>query len=299
MTVMNRVDVEIRPLTTLAELAEVEPLMRDIWGMNDLEIISMHTLHAMVHSGGQILGAFDGNRLIGFVVSILGSQSNPQLPAAAQLKVYSVIAGVADAYQNKNVGYLLKLAQRAFVISIGIPQVVWTYDPLESRNARFNIFKLGAVCHKYHRHFHGDMSGINAGLPTDRFEVDWWVTDERVQKKIEGGGRPLTLTQLPPDDYVIINPSTPNAAGLLMPPDVRQPAAVWRQAESNRLLVEIPPNFQYLKRQDFALANRWRHHTRLIFEELFSCGYAVTDFIFEEIDKVRRSYYVLTKWEER
>ena len=293
--ITNRLDVEIkiRPLSTLAELADIELLERDIWGMNDLEIISMHSLHAMCHSGGQILGAYSGDQLVGFVVSILGSQSNDQLPAAAQLTIYSVIAGVAQAYQNQNVGYLLKLVQREFVMRIGIAQVVWTYDPLESRNARFNIFKLGAVCHKYHRHFHGEMSGINAGIPTDRFEVDWWVLHERVKERVAGGKRPLTLAQLLADDTVIINPSIPNTSDLLVPPDV------WLRAESNRLLVEIPSNFQVLKQQDFALANRWRHHTRLVFEELFSCGYAVTDFIFEEIDKVRRSYYVLTKWEAK
>lgn len=293
MNVMKRVDVEIRPLSTLSELAEVEPLEREIWGSSDLEIISVHTLHAMVHSGGQILGAFHGNQLIGFVVSILGSQSNPQLLAASQLKIYSVIAGVARAYQNQNVGYLLKLAQREFAVRLGIPQVVWTYDPLESRNARFNIFKLGAICHRYHRNFHGEMSGINAGIATDRFEVDWWVHHDQVQASVEGVKRPLSISQLPTNDFTIINPTTLNSAGLLEISDT------WLPAESNILLVEIPTNYQVVKQQDFVLANRWRHQTRLIFEAVFSCGYTVTDFIYEEINKVRRSYYVLTKREAK
>ena len=286
------VEMEIRPLYTLTELAAIESLERDIWSMSDLEIISVHTLHALVHSGGQVLGAFDGDQLIGFVVSILGKQSHEHLLAAAQLKIYSVIAGVAKAYQNQNVGYLLKLAQREFAKSIGIPQITWTYDPLESRNARFNVAKLGAVCHKYHRDFHGEMSGINAGTATDRFEVDWWVLHDRVKQRVEEEKRPLTRDRLPEMETAVVNQTSYNAAGLLMPPEA------WSFPAAATLFVEIPANYQLLKKEDFVLAQRWRYHTRSVFEELFSCGYAVTDFISEEQDNVRRSFYELTKWQE-
>ena len=289
----NQVEVEIRPLTTLAELTEVESLEREIWGMDDLELISFHTLHAMIHSGGQILGAYAGNQLVGFVVSILGTQGKAQISAAKQLKLYSFIAGVSPDYQNQNVGYLLKLAQREFAMSIGIKHISWTYDPLESRNARFNIAKLGAICNQYHRNFHGEMSGINAGIPTDRFEVDWWIENEQVVEKIEGGKRPLSSKQPLPSQESIINSAIFNNNKLL------EPSEKWQIDNRELYLVEIPADYQTLKKQDFSLAKKWRSHTCLVFEALFSCGYVVTDFLLEKDFHILRSYYVFYKNPEK
>lgn len=284
--------IVIRDLSTQAEYTAAEAIQRTTWGMSDLDIIPGHALHAMQHSGSALLGAFDGQELVGFVFGILATHEIPgriDPVAAARLKMYSVIAGVLPAYQAQDVGYRLKMAQRDFCLRIGVRLITWTYDPLESLNARFNIGKLGAVCHNYLRHFHGDMSGLNAGLQTDRFEVEWWVTSHRAEARATRKWRPLRLAGLLAGGALLVNEATCDAAGLPAPP------LNYVSRPSNLMLVEIPANFQAIKRQDLALAQRWRAHTRDIFEALFESGFLVTDFVSHEDEAGRpRSYYLLT-----
>jgi predicted GNAT superfamily acetyltransferase len=276
----------------MEEIAAAEAVQRVTWTMTDLDIIPAHALHAMQHSGAVLLGAFDGERVVGFAFGVLGTEENPNRVdqvAAARLKMYSVIAGVLPDYQQHDIGYRLKMAQRDFAIRIGIRLITWTYDPLESLNARFNIGKLGAVCHRYLRHFHGDMTGINTGLPTDRFEVEWWVTQNRVAARAERKWRPLKLEALLAGGALLVNEATVNESGLPVPPlnYVSHPA--------NLMLVEIPANFQSIKRADMPLALRWRMHTRDVFEKMFDSGFIVTDFV-PHVDEQgnQHSYYLLT-----
>lgn len=283
-------EIVVRPLETMAEYTAAEEIQHITWNMPDLEIIPAHALHAMQHSGAALLGAFDGERLVGFTFGILGTVDVPgriDPVAAARLKMYSVIAGVLPEYQHQNVGYRLKFAQRDFAQRIGVRLITWTYDPLESRNGRFNIGKLGAVCHRYLRHFHGDMSGLNAGLQTDRFEVEWWVTSQRVAARAAQKWRPLRLESLLAGGALLVNEATFDN-GLPLPP----PNYVSRP--SNLMLVEIPTDLQAIKRADLALAQRWRQHTRDIFEGMFDSGFLVTDFVSHEDPNGRpRSYYLL------
>ena len=285
--------IVVRPLATMAEIAAAEEVQRVTWNMPDLEVIPAHAMHAMQHSGAALLGAFDGDRVVGFVFGVLGmvdAAGTFDLPAAARLKMYSVIAGVLPDYQHRDVGYRLKQAQRDLCLQIGVELITWTYDPLESPNGRFNIGKLGAVCHRYLRHFHGDMSGLNHGLQTDRFEVEWWVTSERAQARAAEKWRSPRLDALLAAGATLVNRASFNAAGLPVPP------ADTAGRAGNAVLVEIPASFQAIKRQDFALAQRWRAHTRDIFETLFDAGYLATDFVaHQDVDGRPRSYYLLTR----
>jgi predicted GNAT superfamily acetyltransferase len=287
-----KADIMVRPLTTPAEMIAVEELQKIIWNIGDLEVTPVHVLHAIQHNGGMLYGAFDGDKLVGFVLGIIGTvpgDGRKDQVAAARLKMYSVEAGVLPEYQSQGAGYQLKLAQRDFAIAIGLRLITWTYDPLESRNGRFNIGKLGAVCHNYHRNFHGELSGINAGLPTDRFEVEWWVTNNRVEGRVVKGRRPLSLSLFLEGGALLLNETTENEAGLPVPPPY--PLA----PSANLLLVEIPADFQAVKRKDFGLALAWREHTRRLFEELFHENYTVTDFVYDVGENGRaRSFYLLT-----
>jgi len=230
-------DVIIRPLATMAEIQAAEDIQRVTWSMTDLEIIPAHAMHAMQHNGAALLGAFDADHLIGFSFAILATEDEPgriDQVAAARLKMYSVVTGVLPGYQSHDVGFRLKMAQRDFALRIGIRLVTWTFDPLESLNGRFNIGKLGAVCRRYLRHFHGDMTGINAGLPTDRFEVEWWVTGNRVKNKAATAWRPLKLDSLLAGGALLVNEAEfPPDNGLPVPPlnYVSQP--------TNLILVEL------------------------------------------------------------
>jgi predicted GNAT superfamily acetyltransferase len=284
-------EIEIRPLQSLAEMKEIEEIQLAIWGKDEREMMPGHLCHALQHNGAALLGAFDGTKLVGFTIAVLatveGLRDRIDQVAAARLKMYSVIAGVLPAYRDAGVGYHLKMAQRDFALRIGVRLITWTYDPLESRNARFNIGKLGAVCSRYLRNFHGEMVGINAGLETDRFEVEWWVTSNRAKGRTTQQKRPLLLQTLLDGGAILVNEVSFNTSGLPVPPldTSLQPG--------NLILVEIPADFQRLKKDDFSLASLWREHTRALFETFFRDGFIVSDFVSHTDGDYRRSFYLL------
>ena len=285
----------IRPLETMDDFHAAETLQSEIWPLAETEVTPAHVLTTVAHNGGLVLGAFEGARLIGFVFGFLGTdQSDPDRPALARLKHCSHQLGVLPAYRDQNVGYRLKLAQRDFVSAQGVRLVTWTYDPLESRNARLNIAKLGAVCRTYLRDVYGQMrDALNAGLASDRFQVDWWVTSARVKERLFGRRAPLNVESFTSAGATILNPATPTPEGLPRPTD--HPATF-----AGRLaLVEIPADFQALKTRDLALARAWRQHTRELFEAAFQAGYLVTDFFHEHLGGRERSFYALSHGETR
>lgn len=286
-------EIEIRDVQDWDEIMRIEELQRIIWTRDEREVTPGHIFHALQYNGASVLGAFDGTTMIGFACAILatveGLDHRIDQVAAARLKMYSVMAGVLAEYRDADIGYRLKMAQREFAMRIGVRLITWTYDPLESRNGRFNIGKIGAVCHKYARDFHGELTGINAGLESDRFDVEWWVTSNRVKGRTSKERKPLSLSSLINGGALLTNECTFNSQGLLKPPPnyISHP--------SNLILAEIPADFQEIKRQDFSLAVRWREHTRTLFENLFDSGFMVTDFVRHQDSKDRqRSYYLLT-----
>jgi len=171
----------------------------------------------------------------------------------------------------------------------GIDHITWTYDPLLSRNAYLNIAKLGTVCNTYRRSEYGDMrDGLNAGLPSDRFQVDWWVNTRRVERRLGNRSRgPLKLEDFSKAELHPLYTPLVGTSGLPQPPEH------FSKIEGNLLLAEIPSDFNALKQSDFALARDWRFFSREMFETAFAAGYIVTDFIHEN----RRSFYVLTNGE--
>jgi predicted GNAT superfamily acetyltransferase len=285
-------EIEIRPLTSIDDAMQARRLQVQTWGESESETIPAHMFHALQHVGATLIGAFDGEQLVGFVLGVLGTVHTPKRidqVAAARLRMYSAVLGVLPAYQSQGIGFQLKLAQREAALRQGLRLITWLYDPLESLNARFNIGKLGAICNQYHRHFHGDMSGINQGIPTDRFDVEWWVTSNRVQGRVVRQRRPLTLNALLDAGAVLVNETSRDADGLPVPPPDFMPHT------GPLHLVEIPANFQTIKRQNMPLAQQWRDHTRAVFETMFAHHYLVTDFVYQqEPNGQARSFYLLT-----
>ncbi len=286
----------IRPVETHAEYAAVEAVQRAVWPGSETDVVPRHLLSTAAANGGLVLGAFDGDRLVGFVFGFLGTDSaEPSRPALTQLKHCSHMLGVLPEYRDQEVGYRLKLAQRDFVMRQGVRLVTWTYDPLESRNARLNIARLGAVCRTYKRDVYGEMAdALNAGLASDRFQVDWWITSSRVRERLAGQRARLVLESFLSAGTEILNPT--QAA-----PDDDLPRPPERLAEPSGAfaLVEIPRDFQALKAHDLVLAREWRLHTRLLFEAAFAQGYLVTDFFSEPWEGRLRSFYALSYGEAR
>ncbi len=287
--------IDIRPIETIADCHAVEELQRRVWPGSDLEVVPLHVLITIAHNGGALLGAWDGETLAGFVFGFLGTdEGEAHRPALARLKHCSHMLGVLLEYRDRGLGHKLKLAQRDVVLKQGVRLITWTYDPLESRNANLNIARLGAVCKTYKREVYGEMAdALNAGLPSDRFQVDWWITSQRVKQRLSGDRPRLTYQSFASAGAPIVNPTRLNTAGLpQMIENITEPLGMLG-------LVEIPANFQVIKVADNGLAREWKTRTRSIFETAFDAGYIVTDFIYETIDGRQRAFYVLARGDAR
>ena len=89
--------------------------------------------------------------------------------------------GVTKEYRDAGVGRLLKLEQRREALSRGIELMEWTFDPLEIKNAYFNMERLGAIVRRFVLNQYGTTSSkLHGGLPTDRCIAEWWLASPRV-----------------------------------------------------------------------------------------------------------------------
>jgi len=171
-------EIEIRHCHSLAEYKECVRLELNTWG----EAIAVPTPVFVVahHTGGQILGAFHGPRLIGFTMALAGVRPGQQF-------LHSHMTAVVPEFQNCGVGRRLKLFQREDALRRGIRLVEWTFDPLELKNAYFNLVRLGAIMRRYIPDCYGvTESPLHGGLPTDRLVAEWWLDSERVNSVLAG-----------------------------------------------------------------------------------------------------------------
>jgi predicted GNAT superfamily acetyltransferase len=197
--------------------------------------------------------------------------------------------GVIPEWRGYGVGHQLKLAQRESVMRQGFDLVTWTYDPVEAANGVLNLGKLGAVCRCYLRDLYGEMGeGINVGLPTDRFEVAWWVRSQRVQERVERGWIPPELQDLLDGGTTILNPGQVREDGWCEPAPCRSP-------EGPKVLVEIPARIQALKAASINLAMAWRLSVRTACEAAFAAGYTACNVVRAQVDDNRRVYYLLER----
>ncbi|MCI0550089.1 MAG: GNAT family N-acetyltransferase [Anaerolineae bacterium] len=278
----------IKLLETPEDMSSVEALQRAVWEGSETDVVPAHVFITAVHNGGFVIGAFDHHQLIGFVFGFPGLESTPDGPRP---KHCSHMMGIHPKYRDSGVGFALKRAQWQMVRHQGLDHITWTYDPLLSRNAYLNIAKLGAVCNTYRRSEYGDMrDGLNAGLPSDRFQVDWWINTRRVDRRLgKRARRPLKLDNFSKADlqpFYSVHAS-PQTGGWPRPPEHFSPL------EGHLALAEIPADFIALKDADFSLARDWRFFSREVFETAFAKGYIVTDFVFDQ----GRSFYVLSNGE--
>jgi predicted GNAT superfamily acetyltransferase len=276
----------IRQLETVEEYKEAEEVQRHAWGLSDLDIAPLHILLTIHKSGGLALGAFDSQTgaLLGFLLGFYGRDEN------GHWKHCSHMMGVLPEARDRGIGQALKLEQRRLILADGLDLITWTFDPLEARNATLNFSKLGVVSNHYIRNIYGDTLGeLNAGLPTDRLSVDWWIGNQRVQERVKAtlaaGSQPARdhlLTQATPILQII------RRSGILLVPE--EPAL---DCHDPILALEIPSDFQRLKAADPALAMEWRMTTRALFEHYFAAGYTATECLFDQSQGIRRNIYLL------
>ena len=240
--------IEIRQCHSLDEFEEGVRLERVIWGE---EITVPAPIFVVAdHTGGQVIGAFDGEKLVGMTLALAGFRGTLRF-------LHSHMTAVLPEYQNRGVGRRLKLFQRQDALKRGIPLVEWTFDPLELKNAHFNLVRLGAVARRYIPDCYGvTESPLHAGLPTDRLVAEWWLDSVRVKEILAGN--------LPPAN-----------------PGVQR--------------ISIAANISELKKRDRASGERVQGLTRQHFLKLFGKEYVATgvenrgdttDYLLEPRDSV-------------
>jgi predicted GNAT superfamily acetyltransferase len=180
---VNTRSIEVRALHTHEEFAQAVALQRLIWKFADLEALPVRLFVTAVNVGGQALGAFDEDRMIGFCLAIPGVKREP----SPRPYLHSHMLGVLDEYRDAGVGRLLKLEQRKQALEREIDLIEWTFDPFEVKNAYFNIERLGAIVRRYVRNLYGTTtSPLHGGLPTDRCFAEWYIASDRVQQVLGG-----------------------------------------------------------------------------------------------------------------
>jgi predicted GNAT superfamily acetyltransferase len=202
--------IEVRVLSEYNDLAEAVRLQKEIWGFEEIELLPVRLFVVATKIGGQVLGAFDGSKMIGFCLCI------PGLKPGGQTYLHSHMMGVLSAYQNRGIGRLLKSEQRLDALSRGICLIEWTFDPLELKNAFFNIERLGAVVRRYVLNQYGTTSShLHGGLPTDRCVAEWYIASPRVELTLEGRVPPrheVTTRISVPADIADIRKTDPRRA---------------------------------------------------------------------------------------
>jgi len=268
--------ITIQPITTIDECRMIEQLQKEIWFAAELEVIPDHLLITIAKENGMVLLARDEQaNPIGFAIGFLSKTRDNQL------KLASHTVGILPATQNKQVGYQIKLTQRNLALQQDIKLITWTYDPLQTRNARLNLHKLGAIGNIYLPNLYGAMrDGLNQGIASDRFQVEWWLDSDHVKHRLSNPITPAYIFDLP-----VINPIIHYQNKLPLPTTeiAEFPAA--------NCLVEVPPDIDQLKKQAPQLAQAWQQQLRTIFERAFAEKYKVIDLVL----KGGRIFYLLQR----
>jgi predicted GNAT superfamily acetyltransferase len=172
--------VNIRPCESRQDLRLCVDLQRQIWTYADEDVVPANIFVVAQHTGGHAYLAFDKERAVGFALAFSAEDAGCRY-------WHSHMVGVLPDYQNRGVGRMLKLRQREDGLRAGIPRIEWTFDPLELRNAHFNITRLGAIVRRYIPNCYGESSSaLHRGLPTDRLVAEWQIRSPRVDAAIAG-----------------------------------------------------------------------------------------------------------------
>ena len=267
-----------RDLATLEEFSQVVELERRIWGPGYDEVVPVPILAVSVHRGGILIGAFDGDQMIGFVYSLPGIRDGKPTQ-------WSHMAGVVDEYRSAGLGRTLKLLQRDRTLAMGLDLIEWTYDPLQAMNAHLNFAKLGVVAAEYAENIYGTSSSpLHQGNPTDRFVAEWWIRTPHVERRLAAG--PLVLRTSGLADAARVNRTAPSGEWL-------ESVDVDLSLDARRLVVEIPMGFTDMLARAPELALAWRICTRAIFTTYFDRGYRAVDFSLDR--EGRKGAYLLAR----
>ena len=243
--VAQRAGVTVRDLAT-DQMASAAQLLESIW---DTPPVPVPMMVALSHAGASVAGAFKGDHLVGAGVGYFAQPLGQVL--------HSHVAGVSKRHLGRGIGRALKFYQRAWCLERGLTRMTWTFDPLVSRNAAFNIAGLGVDIADYLVDFYGEMTdGVNAGQGSDRLFASWALDREAVSQP---------------------SPAT-TASALLTATEDGHPQLHVPDPTAQQLSIAVPPSVEALRRSNPAVAAQWRGAVRGALAPLIDRSWAVTGF---------------------
>lgn len=264
LAVSNRAGLAVRVVEEMSELRDVSRLFESVWGRSSEGVpINSEVLRSLVHAGGCATAAFDDSGvMVGAAALAI---------AAPEGTTYSLIAAAAPGSADRGIGHAVKLHQRAWALGRGYNSMMWTFDPLVSRNARFNLAKLGAEAHEYATNFYGQMSDeINGIDEADRLVATWMLGSRRAVAASEGTAADPTGPTA--DAQVLVD--APDGEAMLQ----RDPQGLW---------VRVPEDIVSLRRTDPVQSEGWRHAVREALVDAFDQGFVATHM-------TRHGWYLFT-----
>jgi predicted GNAT superfamily acetyltransferase len=278
--------IAIRDLKTIDDLKQLRAVEKEVWGMSDDDSIPLTLAIASKAAGNIFIGAFaegkpdkdnsekaeksshekdksDKEKLVGFAFGFLGREHG-------QTTIHSHMLAVLHSYRHLDLGARLKHAQRERALAIGVREMSWTFDPLQSRNAHFNFAKLGVASETYKADFYGpETSSKLHRNGTDRLWVRWLLESKRVRDRISGkSARAESL-----DALRLLAPLVRfDGKGRPVRGELRE--ALGRE----RISIEIPGDVMAIEAADIGLAREWRETTRWAFRESLKAGFFVAEY---------------------
>jgi chorismate synthase len=277
----------IRDLVSQEDFRTTEQIQIEAWNFSELDVVPASIIIASKWAGAVTLGAFDEDRMIGFVYGFPGYENG-------KTSIHSHMLAVRPDSRNLNAGFLLKLAQRAETLAHGINEITWTFDPLQSLNAHLNFSRLGVICERYLVNFYGELtsSPLHQGTGTDRLWVRWLLDSDLVKSRIErervrslnlqpspdaDGPRGLPAIASGIDDSIPALERGPDPAFLIHAGEGLQRVYDLPDAVS-QCLIEMPNNITGLKQTDPELARAWRESVQGAFLYATRAGFIAVDF---------------------
>lgn len=269
-----------RRLEKPEEFRQVEEVARATWGAESEPVVSTVLLRVLQDNGGLVLGAFADIYLAGFSVALLGWDGTT-------LYEQSFLTAVRPEYQNHSLGFRLKAYQRDEVLRLGLSEIRWVFDPLQSRNAWLMVRRLGGTPDRYYPHYFGQLPDtINRGLETDRIRLIWSLASPRVEARMAGRLPDAESDRRALADSFPIVETEIGERGLRVPTAVAEPSGP-------KAHLEIPFDLALIQEHEPGTLRRWRHAVRDAFRAAQDTGYVVEDFTVAATEHERRSFYLL------
>ena len=253
--------IDFRVVRTREDFAQCERLQRDVFGVSETDLASFSIMVVIPKTGGEVIGAFDGERMVGYIQGYGGYVGGKPL-------LLSDLMAVDPAWRG-GLGFALKTLQAALAVQVGFREAAWTVDPLRAANARLNFERLGATSRVYEENVYGEefAGGLYGGLPSDRLYIHWDLASERVRKRLAGAYQPLE------SDAALSLPDFP--------------------AEAIQTRVAVPTDIDALLARDPAAAREWRFIVRQHLEMAFADGFLIVGFAGSR--SAPNAYYVLER----